>query len=354
MTDIVAELPARLENAAILAGAALAGYLAYGVLRWTLRLATTHAADFIVTPLIQRCRAPVSLLLPLVAFYLALPLTGIRTETGWVRHVTQIALIMAVTWLLVRLLRVAEDIIAGRLELQAADNLHARAVQTQFRILRNVLVSLVVVLGITGVLLTIDRFREFGAGLLASAGIASIVVGLAAQRTLGNLFAGFQIAISQPIRFDDVLVVEGQWGRVEEITLTYVVLRCWDLRRLVVPISYFLDKPFENWTRRTANLLGPVLLYVDYTVDVVAVREELKRIAAASDLWDGDVCALEVTDADSQSVQLRALVSARNSSQVWDLRCEVREKLIAFIQREYPDALPRTRTTLEREREENS
>lgn len=351
MTEFIIELPDWLKDTLVLCAAAFAGLICYGLLRWLLRLAEPHAAMF-VGSLVRLCRAPARLLLPLIGFHLALPFTAVAGEIEGLKHASRIALIACATWLIVRLVRVVENVIAAKLDLTSVDNLRARSVQTQFRILRNVVVSLVVALGVIGVLLSIERFRELGAGLLASAGIASIVIGLAAQRTLGNLFAGFQIALTQPIRFDDVLVVEGQWGRVEEITLTYVVLRSWDLRRLVVPISYFLEKPFENWTRRTANLLGPVLLYLDYTVDVAVVRAELERIAAASKLWDGDVCALQVTDADAQSVELRALVSARNSSEVWDLRCEVREKLITFIQREYPDALPRMRTSIDRQPEE--
>jgi len=305
------------------------------------------ATRFVVDPLVARCRAPAGVLLPLIGFHLALPLTTLDAELEWVRNASRIALIITVTWLVSRLVRFGEDVILSRLALETADNLRARAVQTQFRILRHVVNTLIVVLGITGVLLSIERFREFGAGLLASAGIASIVLGFAAQRTLGNLFAGFQIAITQPIRFDDVLVVEGEWGRVEEITLTYVVLRIWDLRRLVVPISYFLEKPFQNWTRTSADIIGAVNLYLDYTVDVAAVRAELERIVSGNELWDGKVCNLQVTDADAKGVTLRALVSASSSGVAWDLRCQVREQLIGFVQREFPEALPRLRASVD-------
>ena len=348
MSEFLDGLPVWLSDLLILSTAAFAGLLGYSLLRTALRLAMPAATRFVVDPLVARCRAPAGVLLPLIGFHLALPLTTLDAELEWVRNASRIALIITVTWLVSRLVRFGEDVILSRLALETADNLRARAVQTQFRILRHVVNTLIVVLGITGVLLSIERFREFGAGLLASAGIASIVIGFAAQRTLGNLFAGFQIAISQPIRFDDVLVVDGEWGRVEEITLTYVVLRIWDLRRLVVPISYFLEKPFQNWTRTSADIIGAVNLYLDYTVDVAAVRTELERIVSGNELWDGKVCNLQVTDADAKGVTLRALVSASNSGAVWDLRCQVREQLIGFVQREFPEALPRLRASVDR------
>ncbi|HUO81777.1 MAG TPA: mechanosensitive ion channel domain-containing protein [Gammaproteobacteria bacterium] len=347
MSEFLDGLPVWLSDLLILSTAAFAGLLGYSLLRTALRLAMPATTRFVVDPLVARCRAPAGVLLPLIGFHLALPLTTLDAELEWVRNASRIALIITVTWLVSRLVRFGEDVILSRLALETADNLRARAVQTQFRILRHVVNTLIVVLGLTGVLLSIERFREFGAGLLASAGIASIVLGFAAQRTLGNLFAGFQIAITQPIRFDDVLVVEGEWGRVEEITLTYVVLRIWDLRRLVVPISYFLEKPFQNWTRTSADIIGAVNLYLDYTVDVAAVRTELERIVSGNELWNGKVCNLQVTDADAQGVTLRALVSSGNSGAVWDLRCQVREQLIGFVQREFPEALPRLRASVD-------
>jgi small-conductance mechanosensitive channel len=194
--------------------------------------------------------------------------------------------------------------------------------------------------------MTFDKVRQLGTTLLASAGIVGIIVGLAAQKSISTLFAGIQLAITQPIRIDDVVIVENEWGRIEEISLTYVVVRIWDLRRLIVPITYFLEKPFQNWTRISADLLGTVFLYVDYTVPVEAVRSELKSILENSKLWDGRVCVLQVTNASERTVELRALMSAADSSSAWELRCEVREKLIAFIRQNYPDALPKVRAEL--------
>jgi small-conductance mechanosensitive channel len=195
-------------------------------------------------------------------------------------------------------------------------------------------------------LMTFPAIRRFGASLLASAGVAGLIVGLAARETISSLLAGIQVALTEPIRLDDVVIVEGEWGRIEEIRMTYVVVRIWDERRLVVPLSYFIEKPFQNWTRKTANILGTVFLYVDYAVPVDEVREQLHRILKDSGLWDGKVWNLQVTDATERTMQLRALMSAPDSSTAWDLRCDVREKLIEFLQREYPGSLPVTRAEL--------
>jgi small-conductance mechanosensitive channel len=189
--------------------------------------------------------------------------------------------------------------------------------------------------------------RRIGAGLLTSAGIASVIVGFAAQRSLSNLLAGFQIAFTQPIRIDDVLVVEGEWGRVEEITFTNVILKIWDERRLVLPLGYFIEKPFQNWTRSSSQLLGTVFLYVDYTIPVEAIRTELARIVAGTPRWDGRVATVQVTDVKEHTLELRALVSAADASTAFDLRCEVREKLVTFIQANYPECLPKTRAIVE-------
>ena len=190
------------------------------------------------------------------------------------------------------------------------------------------------------------RDSQFGTSLLASAGIAGVIIGFAAQRSIATLVAGFQIAVTQPIRIDDVVIVENEWGKIEDITLTYVVVQIWDLRRLVLPITYFIEKPFQNWTRASAELLGSVFLHVDYTMPLAPLREELDRILAASKLWDGKVKVLQVTDAREHTLELRVLASARDAPTAWDLRCEVREKLIAFLQAEHPTALPRDRIEL--------
>jgi small-conductance mechanosensitive channel len=193
-----------------------------------------------------------------------------------------------------------------------------------------------------------DKVRQLGTTILASAGIVGIVLGFASQRSIALLFAGFQVALTQPIRIDDVVIVENEWGRIEEITLTYVVVRIWDKRRLVVPISYFIEKPFQNWTRVSADLLGTVYLYCDYTVPVQAIREELQRILEGSEEWDKEVCSVQVTDATERTMAVRALMSSADASLLWTLRCRVREQLIDFIRREFPESLPRFRAELDR------
>jgi small-conductance mechanosensitive channel len=210
---------------------------------------------------------------------------------------------------------------------------------------------LVIVITVGFMLMTFPEIRRLGLSLFASAGIAGLVIGMAARPALSNLIAGLQIALTEPIRIDDVVIVEGEWGRIEEIGTTYVVVKIWDLRRMVVPLSYFIEKPFQNWTRVSADILGSVFLYTDYTVPVEALREELTRILKSTQLWDGTVNVLQLSDAREHTVEVRALMSARNSSDQWDLRCFVRERLIAFLQKNYPEALPRTRAEFQRTRD---
>ncbi|MFA7566576.1 MAG: mechanosensitive ion channel domain-containing protein [Alkalispirochaeta sp.] len=234
-----------------------------------------------------------------------------------------------------------------RFEIDTPDNLRARQVTTQIMVLERVVGVVIVIITIAVGLMTIPGVRQWGASLLASAGVIGLVVGFAAQQTIANVFAGIQIAVTQPVRIDDAVVIDGEWGRVEEITLTYIVVRVWDKRRLVVPISYLLQKPFQNWTRNTSSIIGSVYLYADYTVDVDALRLEQSRVLAASELWDGEVDVIQVTDATEQTVQLRCLMSAANSPQAWDLRCLVREHLIGVLQSSQPAALPRQRMRLQ-------
>jgi small-conductance mechanosensitive channel len=192
-------------------------------------------------------------------------------------------------------------------------------------------------------LMTFPAVRHIGTSLLASAGLAGLIVGMAARSTLTNVIAGIQVAISQPIRIDDAVVVEGEWGWIEEIDASYVVVRIWDLRRLIVPLSYFIEKPFQNWTRTRADLLGTVMIYTDFTAPVEEIRQELLRILKSTPLWDGKTWGLQVTDATYQSMQLRALMSARNGPTAFDLRCYVRENLIKFLQEKFPASLPQGR-----------
>ena len=297
--------------------------------------------------LIRRLRQPLRWLMVVLAVYLAMvPIQFPGGLGDFLRQVLSIASILLVGWLVIGATYALSDIILLRFQVDVKDNLRARGIHTQVNVLRRVVIALIITIGLASILMTFPRIRQLGAAILASAGIAGIIIGLAAQRTLGNLIAGLQIAFTQPLRLDDVVIVEGEWGRIEEITLTYVVVKIWDLRRLIVPITYFIEKPFQNWTRVGSDILGTVLLYVDYTVPVDAVRAELQRILDSTKLWDRKVGLLQVTNASERTVELRVLVSAPDSGTGWELRCLVREQLIAFIQEHYPHALPRLRTEL--------
>lgn len=298
--------------------------------------------------LVKHCRGPARLIIPLFTIHFLLPL--VRVSQGVLVFLTQILgslVTLSVAWLIIKLTSVFEEFILDRYKIDVRDNLRARKIHTQIQILRKVVIVIVGVLALGIILMTFSKARQLGTSILASAGIVGIIVGLAAQRSIATLFAGLQTAITQPIRIDDVVIVENEWGRIEEITLTYVVVRIWDLRRLIVPITYFLEKPFQNWTRVSADLLGTVFLYVDYTVPIQAVRDELQHILQDSKLWDGKVSVLHVTNATERAVELRALMSAPDSSSAWELRCHVREKLIGFIQENYPDGLPQLRAKVE-------
>jgi small-conductance mechanosensitive channel len=258
-------------------------------------------------------------------------------------HGTGLVLIASVGWFVLRLFNVAEKALLERFPINVRDNLRARSIYTQFTTLRTVAAALVGLFTVAAMLMTFDYVRQLGVGLLASAGLAGIIIGMAAQPLVANILASIQVAFTEPIRVDDVVIVEGEWGRIEEITLTYVVVRIWDMRRLVVPISHFVQRPFQNWTRVSADLMGTVFIYTDYTVPVEAVRAEVHRIVEASPLWDKKVVGLQVTDSKERTLELRALISAADSGAAWDLRCHLREQLIGFLQREYPHALPRVR-----------
>jgi len=262
-------------------------------------------------------------------------------------HILGLMIIALIAWLLIKAVYILEDYILSRFEVNVKDNLKARKIHTQFRVLKRLVIIIVCIIAFATILMTFPKIKQLGTTILASAGIIGIVIGLAAQKTIGTFIAGLQIAFSQPIRVDDVVIVENEWGRIEEITLTYVVVRIWDQRRLIIPITYFIEKPFQNWTRVTADILGTVYLYVDYTVPFDSIREELHRILKKSELWDGKVCVLQVTNTTERTVELRALMSAPDASTAWTMRCEVREKLINFIQKKYPKALPRLRAEME-------
>ncbi len=332
----------------VLAGAVLLALAAHYLVFVLARRGARRTGKTMHDALVRYCKSPLRLLLALLAVFAALPELplpeGVAQAT---RHAAGLALIAAVAWLAVALLRVIEEVLSARYRVDEPDNLLARRIQTQIQMLRRIASSVIFLLAAAFMLMTFPGIRHVGISLLASAGLAGIVAGMAARPALSNLIAGLQIAVTQPIRLQDVVVVEGEWGWIEEITTAYVVVRIWDLRRLVLPLSYFIEHPFQNWTRVTADLLGTVFIYADYTVPVDEVREELHRILQASGMWDGKTWGLQVTNATERVVELRALMSAPDSGTAWDLRCHVREKLVQFLQQRHPHVLPRIRAEME-------
>lgn len=274
----------------------------------------------------------------------SLPLIDVAPKMMYViDKIVDILLTISFAGILVALVRVGQDYIYHRYDLNKSDNLKERKIRTQLQFLRKLIVTVIVIVTICVILLSFDNLRKLGTGLLTGVGVGGIIIGFAAQKSLGNLLAGFQIAFTQPLRIDDALLVEGEFGRVEEITLTYVVVNLWDQRRLILPINYFVEKPFQNWTRTSSELLGTVEFYLDYTVPVEAIRTEFSRLLSETDLWDKRVGVIQVTDVKENSVVVRALISARSAGAAFDLRCYIRENMVTFLQNHYPDSLPKVR-----------
>jgi small-conductance mechanosensitive channel len=269
-----------------------------------------------------------------------------ESASASVNQIITLWIIFCVTWLLIKAISLTRELILRQYDMDEKDNLKARKVYTQFRVLERIIIFLVIVIAIAVALMTFEGIKRIGISLFASAGVAGIIIGFAAQKLLGSILAGFQIALTQPIRIEDVVIVENEWGWIEEITLTYVVVRIWDKRRLIVPTTYFIEKPFQNWTRVSADILGTVFIYTDYQVPVEELRKEFTRILEESGLWDGKVNVMQVTNATEKSVEIRALMSAADSPTAWDLRVLVREKLIAYLQEKYPRSLPRMRVEM--------
>jgi len=323
---------------------AVAAALACHAILMSIARRLVDSREVFLQSLLAQTRAPTRLALVILALNFAVSATPLDPASeAAAHHSLLVAFIILAGWIGIIAVRLAGQIYSRRLHTVAGDDLSARKHLTQVRILERMANVLILIVAAACVLVTFESVRQYGVSLFASAGIAGLVAGLAARPVLSNLFAGLQIALAQPIRLEDAVIVENEWGWIEEITGTYVVVRLWDWRRLVVPLSYFIEKPFQNWTRQSAALIGSVMIYVDYTVPVGRVREELTGIVSRSKLWDGQVVNLQVSDAKADTVELRALVSAANASATWDLRCEVREALIAFLQREYPQALPKRR-----------
>lgn len=330
-----------------LGGGLLLKYLLFGALH---RFAKQPDSPLLLQSVVKHLSRPSAYFFPVLVLSFMLPLVPLTARPFEVlRRVVETGLILTFAWGLVKTVNVVQDLVVHHYHIEEEDNFRVRKLFTQLQFVRRLVVSLIVFVAVALVLMSFATVRKIGTGLLTSAGIASVIVGFAAQRSISNLLAGFQLAFTQPIRLDDVLVVEGEWGKVEEITFTYVVVRIWDERRLVLPLNYFIEKPFQNWTRTTSQLIGTVFLFTDYTIPVEALRAELKRIVEPHPLWDKRVCTLQVTDSKERTLELRILVSAGDASRAFELRCDVREKMVAFIQQNYPDSLPKTRSVVETE-----
>jgi small-conductance mechanosensitive channel len=290
---------------------------------------------------------------PLLGIILLLPLLKLPQNWTWVTQKgVGILFIVTLSFLIVHGINAMQAALLSRQRLDLPDNLSARRIYTQVSVIRKIVITAVVIIATGSVLMLFDPVRQFGTSILASAGIAGIVIGFAAQRTLGNVLAGIQIALTQPLLIDDIVVVEGEFGQIEEITLTYVTVRTWDLRRMILPITYFVEKPFQNWSRVSTDLLGAVVLYLDYQAPIGELRKELKRLVENNPKWDRKVCGLQVTDTKQSTIEVRALVSSTDPGKLSDLRCEVREGLIEFLCRNYSESLPRQRSVSEPSDEE--
>ncbi len=341
-------VPNWLFDIVIIAVAILTGFiLKFCIVRLTKHYKSKNKFSFLRSFIIHLGR-PLNIFLPLVFLTITKPLIVLSSRLLAIySKFIEIGLIVAFAYILISTVQVFQDFIISTYDLKKQNNLRERKIRTQLQFLRKILVGIVVILTIAAVLFSFDGMRRLGAGLLTGVGVSGIIIGFAAQKSLSNLLAGFQIAFTQPIRIDDVLVVEGEWGKVEEITLTYVVVQIWDERRLILPINYFIEKPFQNWTRISAEILGTVYLYVDYSLPIDSLRQEFERLLAANSLWDRKVKVVQVTDAKDNVIEIRALMSASNSSDAFDLRCYIRENLIHFIQKNYPDSLPKVRATID-------
>ncbi len=296
---------------------------------------------------LEKVRGVARVALMILAVEMTLPLTDMPEQTvAVISRLVTMMFIAICGWLAVMVVHVTSEFSMGRHRIDVEDNLEARKIRTRLRVLRQAVTVLIYFVTIAAILMTFPNARNIGVSLFASAGVAGIVVGFAARPVLSNLLAGIQIALTQPIRIDDAVVIEGEWGWIEEITWTYVVVKIWDWRRLIVPLTHVIEQPFQNWTRETASIIGNVTWHTDYTVPVDEMRAKLKEFLQASPHWDGNVQVLQVINSGTETMELRALMSAKNSPTAWDLRCEIREKMINWLQQAHPKALPRRRANL--------
>ena len=334
-------------SAAILTGAAAAGLIVQFLLYALLKRFVKDRPGSLQHVLIEKTKSPARYVFPLIALIFALPLTPMPAPAiPYIGRALNLSLIAAVGWAFIVAIQVVGSLLTFRYAIDTEDNLNARRVRTQTLVIQRIAVVMIVVITAAAMLMTFPNARQLGTSIFASAGVAGLVVGMAARSTFAGIIAGLQVALTQPIRIEDSVVVEGEWGWIEEIETTYVVVRLWDLRRLIVPLTYFIERPFQNWTRTTSEIIGTVFLYVDYSLPVAPVREEFHRILKDTKLWNNRTAALQVTDFTERAMQLRAIMSANSASAAFDLRCFVRERLIAFLQQNYPESLPLNRAQL--------
>lgn len=340
-------LPEWAVVALVMAAFVGAGWLAHLVVFALLRRVVKNR-DLFWRGVVERARAKLRILIILIAVGFSVTVSPLDPEPSQtVRAVILFLTILVLGWIVMGAIEMWAVVYLRKFNLETEDNLAARKHVTQTRILQRAAVILTGLVTVALAMMTIGAVRQWGVSLLASAGVVGIIAGLALQPFLKNLVAGIQIATAQPIRIDDAVIVEGEWGQVEEITSTYVVVRLWDWRRMILPLSYFIEQPFQNWTRETARLIGTAFLYVDYEAPMDRLRAELERICRESPLWDGDVVSLQVTEITDRVAQVRCLASARNAPTAFDLRCEIREKMLAFMRDECPEALPTDRLALD-------
>lgn len=329
------------------AAAILFGLLVHYILFVVIGRVIKRRSHVAVSSFIKWARRPARFIFPLIVVISVVPLLPLSSRFIHIsEHILGLVLIACIAWFLTEMLKVVEDIVGAKYNAHVSTDVNARRVTTQVSVLRRVMAVLIAILAIAAMLVTFPSIWNIGAGLFASAGVAGLVIGMAAKPTLSSLLAGIQVALTQPISLEDVVIVNGEWGRIEEIGVTFVVVRIWDLRRMVVPLTYFIENPFQNWTYQGADILGTVFLYTDFTVPVDEVRQELHRLLKSTDLWDGKVWVLQVTDCKNDVIELRALMSSSDSGRSFDCRCYVRENLIKFLQEKYPHALPKTRAEL--------
>ncbi len=347
MSSLVTEGKVYLFAGVILAGTVILALAAHFLIFFALKRAARRTSSIVDDSIVAHARRPALVLLPLLAVLIVLPALDFPAGIlDALRHIIALGMIASAAWLAISLTAVFDDFISSKFKIDVSDNLEARRVHTRTRVLRRIVIIGVLIIAASAILMTCPGIRHLGLSLFASAGVASIIVGMAARPMLSNIMAGIQIAMTEPIRIDDVVVVEGEYGWIEEIGATNVVVCLWDLRRLVMPLTYFIERSFQNWTHKTANILGAVFLYTDYSVPVEEVRQEFHRLLESSGMWDGKTWELQVTNATERTVELRALMSAPNSTTSWNLRCHVREKLIRFLQERYPECLPRVRAEI--------